>query len=145
MYFIIFLFVLAHVGAYRESERLVERGSWKDWMFWIVFWKDDFWKIKNTKSMKFMNGLRWLLVFAFIVLEVIWVYLTGDLLIEVWFLLLGRQWFLVALSVILNIMIYWQTYMWFRNIGMLVTFRKNKFREWKYILPVPNIIKQEGV
>lgn len=139
MYFIVFLFVLAGVAGHREVEILIKSESWFLWMTWLKFWKNIkvFGKeIKNTDSFHFMVGLFWLLVVSFILLQSIWVYLYADMFIEIWFLLIasGLPWMII--SVILNIVIYWQTYMWFRNFFMHVAFMNSGSRQWKYVFPL---------
>jgi len=86
-----------------------------------------------------MNGLWWFLVILFIITEVIWFYLFQDFFIEVWVFIISREIWWVIASVILNVVIYWQTYMWFRNVSMHIIFMKPKHRQWKYIFPLVDL------
>jgi hypothetical protein len=127
--------ILAFISAYRETEILIERGSWSPEVTWILFWENLF-GIKNTDSFHFMWGLWWFLITALIVMEGLWFYLYGKLFIQLHLFIIGREWYWVALSAILNIIIYWQLYMWMRNVAMHIVFMKKDHRRWEYISPV---------
>lgn len=129
------IFLLAHIAAYREVEILIRDGSWPLVKANIPFWENIL-GIKNTDSFHFMQGLYWLIIVLFLVLEGYWFYVYEKLLIPLHLLLLGDTLFLIILSALLTILIYWQSYMYFRNIGMHISFISKQYREWRYLSPI---------
>ena len=127
--------LLSFIAAYREVEILIKNGSWIPECTWIIFWGNLF-GIKNTDSFHSMWGLWWLLVTALIVMEGLWFYLFDDLFIQLLLFIIGRAWYWVTLSAILNIVIYWQYYMWMRNIAMHIVYMRNGFKKLQYINPI---------
>lgn len=134
---IIYWFLMASVSAYREVEILTDRGSWHLGMTWLKFWGKDWigWK-RLFNSFHFMWGLWWAMITLLFVMNGIWYYLYAQPFMEIWLLIIGRAWYWVLLSAILDIVIYWQMYMYFRNINMHIVFMKPSYMRLGVLLPI---------
>jgi hypothetical protein len=134
---IIYWFLMASVSAHREVEILVDTGSWNLAMTWLKFWGKDWTGNKRLfNSFHSMWGLWWAMIVFYIVAQAIWYYLYGQPMIEIWLLIIGKEIGWALLSVGINILIYWQMYMYFRNINMHIVFMKPKYMRWSVLLPI---------
>lgn len=134
---ILYWFLMASVSAYRETEILVDRGSWTKTMTWIIFWGKEWTGTKRLfDSFHFMWGLWWAMITTYFVMNGIWFYLYAQPFMEMWLLIIGREWYWVLLSAGINIVIYWQMYMYFRNINMHIVFMTPSNMRWNVLLPI---------
>ncbi len=134
---IIYWFLMSAVSAYREVEILRYDGSWTQEMTWLIFWGREWTGTKRLfNSFHFMWGLWWLVITVYFVMQAMWYYLFSQPFMEVWLLIISREWYWILVSAILNIIIYWQMYMYFRNINMHITFMKSKFMRLGVLLPI---------
>jgi len=127
------VFVLAFLSAYREIEILINRGSRKIEHFKIKFWQTDHNSIwKNFDSFHVMGGLFTVVMFyAF--------YLSYS---EPYFLILFNITNSV-LDVAIFIIAYWVLFYYIRNLFMHIIFRKKAYRQWNYLLPVPELFRKK--
>jgi len=136
MILIIYNFILAAVSAFREIEILIERGSWNSDITWLKFWKTKLFNIPNTDSFHFAWGLWWLLIVVAIVFNGIWVYLFGEFPVHFYLIIFGKSFWFIILSVIINSILYWQMYMYFRNVCMHIVFMKKDSMRLSYLSPI---------
>ena len=109
------------IAAYREVQILIDRGSWKAKNYWDVFWykAQTGWK-RLFDSFHASNGLYVLIIS----------YLLADSKKYQFFTLE----FLKDFELYVITIIYWITWMYVRNIGMHIIFKKEP--EWKYLMPI---------
>jgi hypothetical protein len=134
---IMYWFLMASVSAHREVEILIDGGHWNIGMTWLKFWGKDWTGTKRLfNSFHAMWGLWWAMIVFYIVTQAIWYYLYGQPLMEMWLLIIGKEIGWALLSVGLNILIYWQMYMYFRNINMHIVFMNPKYMRLSVLLPI---------
>src|SRR5690554_5146027 len=125
--------ILALLSAYREIEILINRGSWKIEHFKIKFWQTDHSSIwKNFDSFHVMGGL--FTVFMFL----------G------FYLAYAEPYFLVVINIfndipglIETVIVYWLLFYYIRNLFMHIIFRKEAYRQWNYLLPIPELFRRK--
>ena len=123
MYLEIILFVLLGLlSSWEEINQLVQRGSWqKDMFYSFLFWETKWnskWKLFDSHHLAF--GL-----FAF-VMCILLVTCTNEFF----------YWISQFVTDILHITAYWYFFFYIRNLGLHIIFRKNVFRQFKYLLPI---------
>ena len=115
----VWLILLIAVLSYREVLHLIQRGSWKDWDYWNVFWyteHNSMWK--DFDSYHISSGLAVLIICIIIT--------TPDVVFQIY--IINQFWTIIA-----NIVLYWLAIHWLRNIFMHIIFKRKP--EWKYLLP----------
>ena len=104
----LYLFLFAGLKGYRECQILVDRGSWREEMFWIPFWTTDWQSIwKNFDSFHFIEGL-----FALVMVSA---FTNGK----------KYQWWYIP--------IFWLVYYHFRNLFIHIIYRTEEVRQWDYL------------
>ena len=118
IYLIIFIIALS----YREVQNLIERGSWREYQYWIIIWGRDWYDkwYKNFDSFHVMNGIMILVLSAFI---------------EQYYKVIDLN-FLGDFKGIALIIIYWFAIMYLRNVLLHVIFSRFGYKKYWYIIPL---------
>ncbi len=110
---LLFIVLLGLLSAFEEIQQLVQRGDWHITMFWIPIWEIDQtseWKDFDSHHIAFG---------AFVVVMFVYAYLqTIFPMSGIWYI------------------IYFIFFWYIRNIGMHYFFRRNGYKEPKYLLPL---------
>ena len=126
---IILFVLLGLLSAWEEINQLVQRGSWQrdmfySFLFWETAWNSK-WKLFDSHHVAF--GAFVLCLMSVLVLTDLHKYFE----------------FLFALGItfqyLLQIVTLWFVFFYIRNLGLHIIFRKNVFRQWKYLLPIQKI------
>jgi len=105
--------------AYREVQILIDRGHWKAKDYWDIFWykAQSGWR-RLFDSFHASNGLYTLIICYLLAENYQWISLS----------------FLKDFEIYVITTIYWVTWMYVRNVGMHIIFKKEP--EWKYLIPI---------
>ena len=125
------LFILmALLSSWEEIIELHRDGSWDIDMFYsFLFWQTPYKSIwKNFDSKHFSFGL-FVLVLCILLSETAFS-ANFD------FLLHNILSFLGVIEAYIKIILLWWAFMYVRNLGLHIIFRKNAFKQWKYLLPI---------
>jgi len=119
----IYIILLGLLSAWEEINELIRDRSWdRDMFYSFLFWDSNpnsRWK--NFDSKHFSFGL-----FALVLCIMI---TTCTSSVYFW---LGSYILSISISTIIN----WWGFFYIRNLGMHILFRKNAFRQWKYLSPI---------
>ena len=123
---IILFVLLGLLSAWEELQQLVQRGSWqKDMFYSFLFWETAWnskWKLFDSHH----------IAFGAFILCTMAVLIQGDLHK---YTLLLNQW-IGGFAEYALILILWWLFFYIRDLGLHIIFRKNVFRQWKYLLPI---------